>query len=170
MRSRNMKRENIEKPSVTLIVPVYNGESSICACMDSIVNQTLKKIEIICVEDNSEDASAEILRGYAQRDERIRIVFHETNLGISQSRKDGVAYSNGKYIMFVNQDGQLCQDACQSALDAIEEYKTDIVQFDTDVINCAGEATETILTRKKMLRPCLDKIQTENLISSLWQD
>ena len=62
-----MKRENIEKPSVTLIVPVYNGESSICACMDSIVNQTLKKIEIICVEDNSEDASAEILRGYAQR-------------------------------------------------------------------------------------------------------
>ena len=53
-----MKRENIEKPSVTLIVPVYNGESSICACMDSIVNQTLKKIEIICVEDNSEDASA----------------------------------------------------------------------------------------------------------------
>lgn len=170
MRSRNMKRENIEKPSVTLIVPVYNGESSICACMDSIVNQTLKKIEIICVEDNSEDASAEILRGYAQRDERIRIVFHETNLGISQSRKDGVAYSSGKYIMFVNQDGQLCQDACQSALDAIEEYKTDIVQFDTDVINCAGEATETILTRKKMLQPCLDKIQTENLISSLWQD
>ena len=51
--------------------------------------------------------------------------------------------------MFVNQDGQLCQDACQSALDAIEEYKTDIVQFDTDVINCARGVTETILTRKK---------------------
>ena len=107
-----MKDRYKQKPLVSVIVPICNVERYIRGCLDSIINQTLKEIEIICVEDHSKDESAKILREYADKDNRIVTVFHETNLSTSQARKDGVAISNGKYIMFVDGDDQLCPNAC----------------------------------------------------------
>ena len=75
-----MNIKNNENPLVSVIVPICNVEPYIHRCLDSIIGQTLKNIEIICVEDHSDDRSAEILKEYADRDNRIKAIFHETNL------------------------------------------------------------------------------------------
>ena len=144
-------------------MPICNVERYIRGCLDSIINQTLKEIEIICVEDHSKDESAKILREYADKDNRIVTVFHETNLSTSQARKDGVAISNGKYIMFVDGDDQLCPNACEIAVKAIEKYGTDMVQFDTEIINCAGVPEERIQMNQKLLLPYMKKINLDSL-------
>lgn len=89
---------------VSVIVPVYNVKKELRNCLNSLVNQTLKDIEIICVDDFSQDGSREILKEYAEKDKRIILVLHEKNLGTSQARKDGAAASQGKYIMFADGD------------------------------------------------------------------
>ena len=73
-----MNIKNNENPLVSVIVPICNVEPYIHRCLDSIIGQTLKNIEIICVEDHSDDRSAEILKEYADRDNRIKAIFHET--------------------------------------------------------------------------------------------
>ena len=165
-----MKDRYKQKPLVSVIVPICNVERYIRGCLDSIINQTLKEIEIICVEDHSKDESAKILREYADKDNRIVTVFHETNLSTSQARKDGVAISNGKYIMFVDGDDQLCPNACEIAVKAIEKYGTDMVQFDTEIINCAGVPEERIQMNQKLLLPYMKKIEDANLVFSCWEE
>ena len=165
-----MKMKNNENPLVSVIVPVCNVEPYIHRCLDSIIGQTLENIEIICVEDHSDDRSAKILKEYADKDERIKAIFHETNLSTSQARKDGVAVSRGKYIMFVDGDDELCPDACQIASETIEKYGTDMVQFDTEVVNCAGVSEERIQMNQRFLFPCQEEIRAENLIFSCWKE
>lgn len=165
-----MNIKNNENPLVSVIVPICNVEPYIHRCLDSIIGQTLKNIEIICVEDHSDDRSAEILKEYADRDNRIKAIFHATNLSTSQARKDGVAVSCGKYIMFVDGDDELCPDACQIASETIEKYGTDMVQFDTEVVNCAGVSEERIQMNQRFLFPCLEEIRAENLIFSCWKE
>ena len=165
-----MNIKNNENPLVSVIVPICNVEPYIHRCLDSIIGQTLKNIEIICVEDHSDDRSAEILKEYADRDNRIKAIFHATNLSTSQARKDGVAVSCGKYIMFVDGDDELCPDACQIASETIEKYGTDMVQFDTEVVNCAGGSEERIQMNQRFLFPCLEEIRAENLIFSCWKE
>ena len=116
------------------------------------------------------NAGKEILKEYADRDNRIKAIFHETNLSTSQARKDGVAVSCGKYIMFVDGDDELCPDACQIASETIEKYGTDMVQFDTEVVNCAGVSEERIQMNQRFLFPCLEEIRAENLIFSCWKE
>ena len=82
-------------PMVSVIIPVYNVEPWLCECLDSAVRQTLREIEIICVNDGSTDASTEILREYAEHDSRIQIISQE-NRGLSEARNTGVRAANGK--------------------------------------------------------------------------
>ena len=72
-------------PVISVIVPVYNVEKYLRACLDSIVNQTMREIEIICVDDGATDSSGQILDEYAARDSRIRVV-HKTNGGLASDR------------------------------------------------------------------------------------
>jgi len=74
----------VNKPFVSVIIPVYNVEPYLRRCLDSIVNQTLKEIEIICVNDASPDNSAKILEEYAQKDSRIKIITFEQNRGVAE--------------------------------------------------------------------------------------
>lgn len=155
---------------VSVVVPVCNVEKYLEPCLDSIANQSLKEIEIICVEDCSRDSSAEILRRYAQKDGRFIPVFHTENLGTSQTRKDGVLRSGGKYIMFVDGDDRLEPEACERAYQAMEMYGTDIVQFGTRVVNCAGVPEQRIRMNQRALEPALKRIEAENLISPCWKE
>ena len=123
---------------VSVIVPVCNVAKYLPNCLDSICGQTLSNIEIICVDDCSRDSSAEILKDYVARDSRVIPIYHSENLSTSQARKDGVAASRGKYVMFVDGDDELHPQACEIAYRAIEKYHTDMVQFGTEIVNCAG--------------------------------
>ncbi len=157
-------------PKVSVIVPVYNKEKYLRNCLDILLNQSLQDIEIICVDDCSSDASREILNEYARKDSRIICIFHEINKSTSQTRKDGVSVSTGKYIMFVDADDELYLHSCEKAYAAIEKYQTDMVHFNTSIENCAKVSQARINMNKKLVQPYLGRLQTEDLIISCWQE
>jgi len=88
---------------VSIIVPVYNVAEFLPMCMDSLVNQTLQDIEIICVNDGSTDDSLKILRRYAETDSRIKVI-DQNNMGLAGARNTGLSFANGEYIGFVDSD------------------------------------------------------------------
>ena len=90
-------------PKISVIVPVYNVEKYLARCLDSIINQTLADIEIICINDGSTDNSLEILNDYAKKDSRIKII-DQTNAGLSCARNAGMQIAQGEYIGFVDSD------------------------------------------------------------------
>ncbi len=83
---------------VSVIVPVYNVEDYLIECLTSIINQTLKEIEIICIDDCGTDNSINILKEYAKKDDRIRIISHKENKGLGPARNTGIKESKGEYI------------------------------------------------------------------------
>ncbi len=118
-----MKESNI---LVSIIVPVYGTEAYLPACIDSICNQTYKNIEIILVDDQSPDRCPEICDTYAKRDPRITVI-HQENKGVSGARNTGLQYAKGSYIMFVDSDDILHQDAVTNLLSDARKYDADIV-------------------------------------------
>ena len=92
------------QPKVSIIVPVYNCEAFLPACIDSLKNQTLKEIEMIFVCDASPDDSLSILRSYEQMDSRIRVVAFEQNRGVSAARNAGIGLASGEYVIFCDSD------------------------------------------------------------------
>ena len=93
----------MEKVMISVIVPVYNVENYLGKCLDSLINQTYKDIEIICINDGSTDNSLNILREYEQMDSRI-IIIDQKNGGLSNARNIGLKEAAGEYIMFVDSD------------------------------------------------------------------
>ena len=95
---------------ISIIVPVYNTAPYLPQCLDSLVNQTYRDIEIICVNDGSTDNSPDILKAYAERDSRI-LVIHQENLGLSGARNKGLESARGEWVMFVDSDDWIGTDS-----------------------------------------------------------
>ncbi len=110
---------------VSIVVPVYNVEQFLPDCLDSLTNQTLKDIEIICVNDGSPDNSLKILEEYAQNDDRVKIITQE-NQGVSAARNAGLKTAVGEYIGFVDPDDWIDLDFYSKLYDAIQESNADI--------------------------------------------
>lgn len=115
-------------PTMSVIVPVYNVERYLAACLDSILSQTYSDLEVICVNDGSPDRSAEILELYAQLDERVRVISIE-NHGVSHARNVGMEAARGTYLCFVDSDDLLMPEACETVVRAFEENGDDVVKF-----------------------------------------
>ena len=92
---------------VSVILPVYNVEKYLKECLDSILNQTLQEIEVICVDDGSTDRSLEILREYEKKDKRV-IVLTQENKGAGAARNKGLAIAKGEYLSFLDSDDFFC--------------------------------------------------------------
>lgn len=138
-------------PFVSVIIPVYNVEKYIHQCIDSVINQTLKNIEIICINDGSEDASFSILQEYAQKDSRI-ILLNQKNLGVSVARNKGIKIARGKYIMFVDSDDWIESNAIELAYKLILEKNVDILAFGYNIYengNVRSGFTDNFLTRSE---------------------
>ncbi len=116
-------------PKVSIIIPVYNVEEYLRQCLDSVVNQTLKDIEIICVDDCSTDGSYEILQEYASKDDRFVVLKQEINQGQGVARNRGLDIAKGEYIMFLDPDDWYELDACESAYNQIIKNNNDLVFF-----------------------------------------
>jgi len=115
-------------PVISVIVPVYNVEKYLRACLDSIVNQTMREIEIICVDDGATDSSGQILDEYAARDSRIRVV-HKTNGGLASARNAGMAIAHGKYVLFVDSDDYLSTTLCERVFQKAEKTNAEMTLF-----------------------------------------
>lgn len=111
---------------VSIIVPVYNNEKYLKQCLNSIINQTFKDIEIILVDDGSTDKSASICDEYAKKDNRI-IVVHGQNTGVSHARNIGIELSKGKYMIFCDSDDRIEDDFVEVHYKIINTKSTDMV-------------------------------------------
>ena len=141
----------MNNPKISVILPVYNVEQYLRNCLDSVVNQTFRDIEIICVDDGSTDGSGAILDEYAAKDNRI-VVIHQANAGVAAARNTGLKSAQGEYLAFLDSDDaynpQLCElaynRACQSGADIVKFLyaRTDGVKETDDLIDNQSE-TET---------------------------
>lgn len=113
---------------VSVVIPVYNVENYLEECLDSIINQTLKDIEIICINDGSTDASIDILEKYAKADSRIQI-FNQNNSGLSAARNRGIELSKGEFVYFIDSDDYLDLNALKELYDLSVKYGTDFIIF-----------------------------------------
>lgn len=121
----------MENPVISVIVPVYNVEQYLPQCLDSIVNQTLKNIEIICVNDSSTDNSLNILNHYAEKDPRIKVVT-QPNGGAGAARNRGLSLAAGKYLSFLDSDDFFEPDMLELAYNKAVCDKADFVVFQSD--------------------------------------
>lgn len=115
-------------PKVSVIIPVYNVEKYLRECLDSVINQTLSDIEIICINDGSTDNSGNILDEYSTMDSRIKVI-HQVNGGVGNARNVGIKISTGDYIYFLDSDDYIVPDA-------IEKLYTKAVSLDLDICVC----------------------------------
>lgn len=110
---------------VSVVIPVHNAEKYLPQCLDSVLSQTLREIEVICVDDGSTDRSLEILRKYARKDERIRVIRQE-NSGAGAARNRGMNSASGKYMIFWDADDFFRPDALARLYRQAEKYQAQI--------------------------------------------
>ena len=113
---------------VSVIIPVFNVEKYLKECIESISNQSLKDIEIICIDDGSTDNSLNILNEYADNDSRFKIILQD-NLGPGAARNEGISIAEGKYIYFMDSDDILELNALEDLYHLSEDKKTDFIFF-----------------------------------------
>ena len=131
-------------PKVSVIIPVYNVESYLPRSLDSVINQTLKDIEIICINDGSTDNSLDILKEYASKDKRIKIIDLAVNQGVANARNIGLENVKGEYVGFVDPDDYI-------DLNFYEELYKKAQETNADIVKCEFITIETDGSRKKSI-------------------
>ena len=121
----------IEQILVSYIVAIYNAEVTLPHCLDSLINQTHKELEIILINDGSTDSSASICEEYARKDPRIRVL-HQSNKGVSYTRQRGLDEARGKYVIHADPDDWVESDTLSQMVAYAEEHQTDILISDSE--------------------------------------
>ncbi|NFO10197.1 glycosyltransferase [Clostridium botulinum] len=120
------------KPLVSIIIPVYNSASFLSECLDSVICQSYKKLEIICINDGSTDNSLSIIKKYAKKDNRIRY-YTQKNKGQSAARNEGLKMCSGEYVSFVDSDDMIDLNTISIAMDLLLNNKLDAVIYNMEM-------------------------------------
>lgn len=156
---------------VSIIVPVYNVESILSRCLDSLVNQSLKEIEIICVNDASTDNSLKILYKYAAQYKNIRVIDLKENLHQGGARNRGIEIAEGDFIGFVDSDDWIDLKMYEKLYNLAISSNADLVSCDYDTVNSEGNIlSESITDQNKFCGEISEQIRDEFLITtgSVW--
>jgi glycosyltransferase involved in cell wall biosynthesis len=143
---------------ISIIVPVYNVEAYIEQCLDSLLNQTYRNLEIILIDDGSTDNSGKICEAYEKKDYRIKY-FYQTNMGVGAARNKGIDFAAGKYIGFVDPDDYCDLEMFRKLYSLIKKYKVTIAcclrnDMNNDDINLGGyifQEKERVCTKAEVL-------------------
>lgn len=122
------------EPKVSIIIPVYNKEEYLDSCMESIVNQTVKEIEIILINDGSTDGSASVCDKWKEKDSRV-IVIHKENEGAALTRNKGIDMAKGTYLSFVDADDYMASDAYEICIKEMEQSHADCCYFGRNLVS-----------------------------------
>ena len=114
---------------VSVIIPVYNTDKYLRECIESVISQTLQDIEILLINDGSTDNSGEICDEYAKKDLRIK-VFHQTNLGVSAARNNGIDNAEGEYLYFLDSDDMIGENFLEFAYNVAKANDSDLTVCD----------------------------------------
>ena len=120
---------SLDNPKISIIVPVYNTANYLEECLDSLINQSLEEIEIICIDDKSEDDSPKILEKYASSDKRIKLLYNKENTGQALARNIALKSVKGEYVSFMDSDDKIDLNAYEKVLNFSEENNLDMVLF-----------------------------------------
>lgn len=165
---------------VSVIIPVYNTGKYLEKCLDSIVNQTYKNLEIILINDGSKDNSAKICQKYAQKDDRIVFVSRE-NRGVSATRNEGIDLAHGDYFSFIDADDYVDLDMYEYLINLIDEKNVESINFEhyityptKEYINKSPSAAYGFADRKKAQHHLLlyypfacNKLYTKRMVEGL---
>lgn len=140
-------------PDVSIVIPVYNVEKYLGECLDSVLRQTLKAIEVVCVDDGSTDGSPRILADYAAKDPRIRVVTQQ-NAGLSAARNAGMDAATGEYVCFIDSDDWIADDAMEKCLSTCKNASLDQLVFGCDlhIENGCKMSEERIMAKRRMFQ------------------
>ena len=163
-------------PKVSIIVPIYNSKKYLYKCINSLLNQTLKDIEIILIDDGSEDSSGSICDYFFKIDNRIKVI-HKKNDGPSSSRNAGLDIAVGEFIGFVDSDDWVDLEMYQILTDSANQFEADIVACNITLVNLRGEtilynlkAANLLYTREEALRELyLNKILTFSSCNKIYK-
>ena len=129
---------------VSIIIPVFNADKYLSRCIDSLLNQTFEKIEVIAINDGSEDESGKILDLYAEKyPDKIRVI-HQENQGISKARNLGLQLAKGKAVAFIDSDDYVSTEYCQSLFEELDNEELDVVVCDYYEVNEDGTSKKYI--------------------------
>lgn len=132
---------NQQTPKVSVIIPVFNTEPYLHECLDSVVGQTMREIEIICVDDGSTDGSLAILREYEKKDDRV-LVLTQPNINAGAARNNGLTHATGEYLSFLDADDVFAPDMLEKAYARAKEHGAEICVFSCSYFNDEGEHSE----------------------------
>lgn len=139
---------------VSVLVAVYNAEKYLSKCLDSLISQTYKNIEIICIDDCSKDSSAKILNKYASSDNRIKILTLAKNSGQANARNEGLKITSGEYITMLDSDDWFADDSIEKAVEAIESVPdADVSVF--RLMQCYEETGKIVEYENKTDKKCM---------------
>lgn len=150
---------------ISIIIPVYNTEKYLQECLDSVVHQTMENIEVICVNDCSNDNSLSILKQYAAKDKRLKSISFSENKSLLQARKAGVIKACGEYIMFLDSDDSLEVNACEKLYSIIAEKQVDILHFGTYVDALPEVNVDTVKWFEDFAEPVTEMIYGDDIIA-----
>lgn len=155
---------------ISIIIPVYNVEKYLVACIESIIHQTYQNLEIILVNDGSTDNSPQICDAYVQKDARIKVI-HKKNGGLSDARNAGYAEVTGEYMAFVDSDDMIAANCYRTLLQISTELKADIVEcgflkFKSE--NELNKLESTIIIEDFDTEKALELLMKEQLKQVVW--
>ena len=119
---------NVLSVKISVIIPIYNSEKYLSECLESIINQTFKDIEIICINDGSKDKSEQIIKQYSETDKRI-ILLSQKNEGAGPARDKGIKISKGEYLSFIDSDDFFHFRTLEIAYNNIKKFNSDVLRF-----------------------------------------
>lgn len=140
----------MRKGVVSVVLPIYNVEKYLSRCLESVVNQSYRKLEIILVDDESPDKCPEICDKWAAKDSRIKVI-HKKNGGLGYARNTGIENATGEYICFVDSDDYIASDTVEKAYKSGIESKADIVYYGYNIVDSDGKVTQ-------VFKPEIDKL------------
>ena len=147
---------------ISIIVPVYNVEKYLDKCIESILNQTYKNLEIILVDDGSKDNCPKICDDYAVKDNRIKVI-HKINGGLSSARNEGLKVTNGDYISFVDSDDFIEKEMLYKLLHTLEKNDSDIAICGYNAVDEEGVVLEKLkLLDKNHEEIIISKVESQN--------
>ncbi len=163
------------KPLVSVIIPVYNAETHLGECLESIIGQTYRDIEVIIVDDGSSDRSGIICDEFTTRDARIRTL-HLKNRGVASARNSGLEAATGAYIMFADSDDILNTEAINLMIGIamnksaqVVSCQTNYMDIDAGIASISSDSTQDIIKDDSILRDFLKNIDGQSACARLYQ-
>ena len=174
---------NNNEPLISVIIAIYNPGKYLRACLDSIVNQTYKNLEIILVDDGSTDDSLALCNEYAAKDNRI-IVHHKENSGVSATRNQGIRLAHGDYFSFIDSDDFIELDTYEYLMELINEHNADAINYehfitykDREITHKLSEKCYGVFNKKDSVAQLVhnvmfawNKLFSKKIIENVWFD